>query len=813
MRGLGADLRFALRMMARSPGATAVAVVTLAVAIGANTAIFSVVDGVLLRPLPYQRAARLVSIWEKAPEFPEMSVSYPDYLDWRKSQRAFEELAAFRVTGYTLTGVDRPERLEGRMMSAELVPLVGATPVLGRNFSADEDRPGGEPVALLSDRFWRRRFGADPAIVGRALGLDGRPVRVVGILPAGFNAIHRFAGVDRADIYTPLGQLDPAMARRGNHPGIVVLGRLKPGITLEQARAHLEAIGRALGEPFASNTGVLPALAPLHADLVREVRPTLLLLMGAVGFVLLIAVANVANLALARGSARRREMAVRAALGAGRARLVRQLLCESTLTSLAGGALGVLGALWGVDALAAARADSLPAAAPIQIDLRVLAFSLGVSVAAGILFGLVPALAVSGRLSETLKEADLRASSGTAHARLRSTLVVAEVALALVLLLGAGLSLRSIVHLAHLDPGFRSDGVTTMTLTLPRDRYQGARLRALLAEIEGRLLALPGVDAAALSAGVPLAGGSETSFWVDGRPPPGPSDVAFAVYYPTTSGFHRALGIPLVAGRAFTADDQRPDGLPVAIVDERLASHFFPGRSAVGMHLILGPQRPPVEIVGVARHVAHYGLGVPEPAPFQFYLPWSQFPDDALALMARELNVTLRSQQSKPALLAAVGSVLAGLDRDVPVYEVHEMTELARDALGQRRFALSLLGLFAALALGLATLGLYAVLSFAVSQRTHEIGVRMALGARAGDVRAMVLRQALQLVAVGLALGGLGALALGRVMSSLLYQTSAADPLTLCGVAMTLAAAAGLASFLPARRATRVDPMVALRGE
>jgi len=815
MFGLPQDLRFALRMLRRSPGYAAVSVGTLALAIGATTALYSVIDGVLLRPLPYRDPERLVVIWEKAPSFPEMSVSYPDFLDWRKAQSSFEELGALRVRSFNLTGTGRAERIEGRMMTQTMLPLLGVQPALGRNFTAEEDAPGGPPVALLTWGFWQRSFGRDPRVVGRTIGLDGTSYTVVGVLPRSFHAdTFRYPIVD-GDVYVPLGRIDPLMNRRGSHPGIFATGRLKPGVTLAQARADLESIGRALGEKYESNRVVLPALAPLRSDRVREVRAPLLTLFGAVGFVLLIAVANVANLMLARGSARRRELAIRAALGAGRLRIVRQLLVESALLALVGGAVGVLLALWGVDLLTSARADSLPGGAAINVDGRVLAFSLVISLLTGLLFGLAPALtAASENLHDSLKQADVRTAQGEKQHRLRSLLVVVEVALSLVLLVGAGLSLRGFLRLRKVDPGFRPQQLATAALAIPPQHFPSAPARrAFFEQLAARMAVLPGVATAGLSAGLPLAGSSETSFCTDSQPrPQSGAEVPFAVYYPVTPGYFDALGIGLLGGRRFSAHDTLASA-PVTIIDEVLARRLYPGQDPIGRHLENCNGENPREIVGVVRHVANYGLDGPEPAPYQFYLPLAQLPDDVLANYTGGINLAVRSPRPLSQLAPELAATVATLDRDLPLYDVKPMSQLVSEALGDRRFAMTLLGLFAALALTLATVGLYAVMSYLVTQRTHEIGIRMALGARAADVRRLVVGHGLRLAAIGLLCGALAALALGRVMSALLSGVRPTDPLTFATVVALLASAAALASFVPARRATRVDPMIALRSE
>jgi predicted permease len=813
MRALGRDLRFALRVLWKSPAYAAVSVLTLALAIGVNTAIFSVVNGVLLRDLPYREPDRLVTIWEKAPQFPEMSISYLDFLDWVKGQRSFEALGALRGESYNLTGAGRPERLQVRMVSASFFPLLGVTPQLGRAFLPEEDRGQGTPVALLTHAFWQRHFAGDPGVVGRTFTLDGRPFTVVGVLPRSLRPVSRWGSFPLGDVYVPLALIPERLRLRGNHPGIFGVGRLAPGVTFEQARTDLEGIGRALGAQYDSNRSVLPALAPMHLDMVERVKPTLLVLMAAVVFVLLIAVANVANLMLARGTTRRKEMAVRAALGAGRWQIARQLLIESTITAVVGGAAGVLLALWGVDVLSSARPDSLPLVADIRIDRSVLAFSLVVSVGTGILFGMAPALqAARASLHDALKDGN-RTTAGRGHRRLRGSLVVTEVALALVLLVGAGLLLRTVVSLQSVDLGFRPDGLLTAGLSLPPGKYDDvARLRAFLGRVSDNVRAIPGVKAASVSAGLPLAGASETSFWIEGRPRPAASEIPFAVYYPVSVGYREAMGITLVAGRWFTEADG-PTVARVGIIDDVLARRFFP-QGALGKRLTNVNGENPIEIVGVVKHVVHYGVGEREAAPYQLHFPYLQIPEQVFARTLSNVAVVVRAEELAPdALRAGLTSAVANADPDQPIYDVRTMGSYVHESLAGRRFTLFLLGLFAALALVLAATGLYAVMAYTVSQRTPEIGVRMALGAQSGDVQRMMVGQGIRLAGIGLLLGLALGLAVTRAMRGMIVGVAPTDPLTFGAVAGLLAMVALLASWLPARRATRIDPMIALRRE
>ncbi len=803
------DARFALRLLRKSPAFTLAAVITLALGIGANTAIFSVVNGVLLRPLPYQDPERLVFLWEGAPNFPKMSISLPDFVDWRERQRSFTDLAGYRNgVVYDLTGVDTPERLNARLASASLLPMLGVQPALGRNFLPEEDTRGGPPVAMLSHGFWVRRFAQDPRILGRTLTLSGVPHTVVGVLPADF----RFS-LER-DIWVPLSRSEPQLfEQRGNHPGLYAVGRLKPGVTLEQARADLEAIGHAILEAQSGpKGGVLPKLQLLHDNWVESLRPSLLALMAAVGLVLLIAAINVVNLLLARGTARQRELVIRASLGAGRGRLIRQLLVESAILALVGGGLGLMLALWGVDLLAAARPASIPTATRFAVDGQVLGFTLVLSLGVGVLLGLLPALRASQvSLVETLK--DTGAGSARFRGRARDALVVAEVALALMLLVGAGLLMRTFMRISNLDLGFRPEGVLTLTMSAPESRFPGVdSLRSFPEQVRERLGALPGVRAATYSGGLPLDGFSETSFDVVGQPPVPRSEAPLAAFFVTANNYFETMGTPILEGRGFLPTDLKGSA-PVIVVDEALAKHFFPGRSALGERISLNGGRQVMEIVGVAKHVTAYGPGENEPAPVQFYVPFQQMPDDILPFMGRALSVVVRGDGDANALVPLVRQEFKAIDPDQALADVATMDSLVRRALEQRQFILGLVGLFAALALVLATIGIYSVMSYTVALRTREMGIRIALGARNMDVVRMVVGHGVRLAAIGVVVGAVAAGVLTRLLGSLLQGVEATDPLTFAATALVLAGVAVLASWMPARRALRVDPVQSLRAD
>ncbi|HEY2745781.1 MAG TPA: ABC transporter permease [Polyangia bacterium] len=804
MRTMLTEARHALRLLRKSPGFTLVAVLTLAIGIGVNVAIFSVVQGVLLRPLPFAAPERLVFLWEGTPQFPDMSVSFPDFDDWRKTQHTFVDIAAARGQAYTMTGVGAAERAQARMVSANFLRVLGVRPALGRDFLDAEEQPNAPPVALVSDKFWRERLGGDAGALGRTLTLDGRAFSIVGILPAGF----QYYG--ESPIYVTLAQLDPLdRATRGAHPGMYGIGRLKDGVGIDQARADMTTLGRAIQVASGNmKSQVLPKLWPLQSKHVEDVQTTLWLLLGAVAFVLLIASANVANLMLARGTARSRELAVRAALGADRWALMRPLLVESGLIALIGGALGVVMALWGVDLLVALKPESIPRGSIIKIDRVVLAYSLALTSVTALLCGLVPAIRASrADVHDALKAAGSRGVAGVAHGRLRATLVVAEVALALVLLVGAGLSLRTFQHLSSLDVGFRSEDTFVAALSFSPARYDTPdKVRNVLAEVQRHLASAPGVLNATVAGGLPFNGAPEQSFQIHGDP----QQEHMAVQYMVGAGYLDTLGIKLLAGRDLGAGDG-PKSAPVVLVDETLATKFFGSPSgALGQSISFYTTKQ-AEIVGVVRHVMHYGLEGRVPAQYEFYSPLAQVPDPILPLV-HEVNIAMRGPHA--ATLGAVArTALAAYDSEMPLADETTMEQAIADSIGGRKFAMLLLAVFAVVALILAVVGLYAVMSYMVTQRNHEIGVRMALGANPGDVQRMVVRQGLVLVAIGLGLGLGASLALGKVMATLVNGVGPSDAVTFAAVSLLLTIAATAASLLPARAATRVDPMVVLRYE
>jgi predicted permease len=802
---LAQDVRYALRQLRRSPGFALVAVLTLALGIGANTAIFSVVNGVLLRPLPFREPDRLVRVFS-LDEGKRAAVSPLDFADWRDQARSFEGLAAVNALTLNLTGGGEPERLEGASVSAALFSVLGVRPIAGRTFAPSEDAPGAPRLVLLGEPLWRRRFGADPGLVGRTVLLDGEVYTVVGIVPA---ASAYPAG---AEVWTPLDLSQEARSRGARY--LRVIGRLAPGTAASAAGAEMAAIARRLEEQDPDhNTGFGAAVVPLHQQIVGEVRTPLLVLLGAVGFVLLIACANVANLLLARAIGREGELAVRAALGAGRGRIVRQLLTESLLLALLGSAAGVALAAAAMRAFVAAVPDDLPRVAEVGIDGTVLLATAGAALATGLLFGLAPALQASTPiLVGTLKQGGRGASGHAGRRRASDALVVAEVALAVVLLAGAGLLTRSFTRLLEVDPGFRPERVTTFTVTLPPAKYgKDAQLQAFAAALVERLARLPGAQSAAVVSGLPLSdAGFSLSFTVDGRPAPDPGAEPSAQVRVATPAYFATMGIPLVRGRAFTERDR--DGSPqVVVINREAARRFFPGEDPLGRRVQLGWTRDSVrmggEIVGVVGDVRQFGLDA-APVP-EIYAPYDQFPLDELSAVVR----STADEQDQAAVLAAVWGAVGELDRDLPVYALRTLEELVSESVARPRFYMLLLGAFAAVALLLSAVGIYGVMSYAVRQRTREIGIRVALGATGGRVLRMVLGQGLTLALAGAILGLLAALWVTRLMASLLYGVSPTDPPALAAGAVVLVAVAALACYLPARRAARADPLTAIRAD
>jgi putative ABC transport system permease protein len=811
MRTIWQDVRYGWRSLRKSPGFTVVAVLALALGIGANSAIFSVVNAVVLRPLPYDHPERLLAIQARNEKDGSVSSdeAYPNFTDLRDQCQTCEGMAAYTGATTFLTKPDEePERARGVEASADLLPMLGVKPLMGRYYTREEDQPGASRVVVISNDFWRRSFGANPKIIGEQIPMGSTPATVIGVMPPDF----KFPIEARqADFWMPLA---PMLSRddltRRDYVSLTLLAKRKPGATEAQTEAEIETISRRLQAQYpATNTALLFFVKPLHDDLVGNVRTALFVLLGAVAFVLLIACVNVANLLLARATARAKEISVRTALGASRARIIRQLLTESLLLSLIGGGLGLLFATWGVALLVGASPADLPRAGEIRLDARVVVFTVAVTVLTGLVFGLAPALSASKiDISDALKEGGRSGSDGAARNRLRSALIVAEVALSLVLLVGAGLLAQSFRHLLEVKPGFDPNNLVTMDVVLRRSRYpQEAQRVQFYQDFLQRARAVPGIESVGLVDPLPLGGSFEVwDFQIEGRPPAAPGVNQNADRRVIDGGYFQAMKIPVERGRSF-GDGDRVNAPPVIIINDTLARKYFAGEDPLGKRLVFdgGLISGAREIVGVVGDVRHAGLDA-ETTP-EIYVPFTQIITPRLTVIARASSV------DPTATTSALRGIIRETDKDSPIYNVRTMNGLLSASVARRRFNLILLGSFAALALLLASLGIYGVISYTVTQRTHEIGIRIALGAQPRDVLRMILGQGMILTLIGVAVGLLGALALTRVMSSLLFGVSATDPVTFGLVSLILPAVALVSCLIPARRATRVDPMVALRYE
>jgi len=810
------DLKYALRQLRRSPGFTAVAILTLALGIGANTAIFSVINGVLLNPLPFPQPSQLVAIHENKPNFEGGSISYLNFRDWQKDNRTFSAMAVARPNAFSLTGIGEAEQVNGEFVSSGFFPLLGVQPVMGRNFAPDEDQIGGPPLALVSEGFWTRKLGSEPDVLGKSLTLDGRQYAIVGVIPASFHLL--IPSFRDSAVYVPIGQWNNnLLTNRGAGLGIHGIGRLKPGITLEQARADMDTVTRNLAVAYPGpDKGISAKLVALKAQMIGQARPFLLVLLAAVAFVLLIACVNVANLLLARSTARAREFAIRMAMGAGQARLLRQLLTESLLLAVAGGALGLLVARWGTRATLGVLPAALPRAEEIGLDSRVLIFTMGISLLVGILFGLAPALkARQPNLQETLKEGG-RSASGARH-RVQDVFVVAEMALALVLLIGAGLMIRSLTRLWSVDPGFNPQNVLSFGMSLPPSMMNAKpdAIRAAFRELDRKLAATPGVQAASLTWGaVPMSGDDEWMFWIDGQPKPASNnDMLWTIDYIVGPDYLKTMGIPLQRGRFFSEQDDE-HSQPVAVVDDVFARKYFPGQDPIGRRLNFN-NGAPAEIVGIVGHVKQWGLDVDDSHSLraQVYVPCMQMPDGFVANAPSGSGVLVRADGTVPtaAVFASIRRMSEQMSGQQVIFGEQTMDEIIADSLAARRFLMIMLGTFAALALLLSSVGIYGVISYLVARRTQEIGIRMALGADRTDVARLVLRDGMTLAAIGVGIGVVGAFAVTRLMAKWLFGVSATDPVTFLCISVLLLFVATVACYLPARRAMKVDPMIALR--
>jgi predicted permease len=805
------DLRLGLRMLLKNPGFSAVIVVTLALGIGANVALFSVVNGVLLNPLPFANPDQLVTLDQSKPNFETGAIPLPNFRDLQKENQTFSSMALFRNFAFSLIGAGEAERVSARLVTSDFFSVLEVKPVLGRAFAPGEDEPGAGPVAMISADLWQRKFGGAPDVINKSVTLDDKTYTIIGVLPKTFTLFRR------DDVYVPLGQWNnPALKFRSAGLGLHGIGRLKPGITIAQAQADLSGVMERLAATYPdTNRNNGAKISSLKERMVGGIGPTLWLLLGAVGFVLLIACVNVSNLLLARSTGRTREFAIRAALGAGRWRLLRQSLTESLLLAVIGGGLGLVAASWGTNAALAVLPTTLPRAAEVGLDSRVMIFTVAISLFTGILAGLAPAFRTSRwRLSETLKEGGRGASS--ARGRAQAIMVAVEMALAVVLLIGAGLMVRSLRALWNVDPGFDSDNVLTFSLSLSPAMRTGPpqATRAALRDLNNQIASAPGVQAVSFSAGaIPLAGEDDLFFWIDGQPKPASqSEMSMALVYRVEPGYLAAMGIPLKQGRFFTdQDDERSQD--VVVIDEVFARKHFGDANPIGRRIRQDEQQPQ-EIIGVVGHVKQWSIDADEEQSLQaqLYEPFRQFSDDSMNGLAAGLGVVARYRGPSPPF-EAIRQVVQSRNKQNVVSRPQTMNEVIAASLAQQRFSMILLDAFAVTALLLASLGLYGVISYLVGQRTHELGIRLALGAQRSDVLRLVLGHGMKMALGGVALGIVAALLLTRLLSKMLFGVSATDPATFTVITLLLTTVALLACVVPARRATKVDPLVALRYE
>ena len=802
------DLRYAARIQRKNPAFTVIAIIALALGIGANTAIFSVVNTVLLRPLPYKDPERLVMVWEEATKqgYPRDTPAAANFVDWRDQNQVFEGMAAIVDESFNLTGAGEPERLEGRRVSANLFPLLGVEPQIGRVFTAAEDQPGAQRVVLLSYALWQRRFGGDPGVVGQALTLNGNSHTVIGVMPARFE----FPSKDD-QVWVPVAFTAEDAANRNRHY-LFVTARLKPGVSLQQAQSEMTTIAARLQQQYPESNAELGAVVDsLHEHVVGDIKPALLILLGAVGLVLLIACANVANLLLARAAVRQKEIAVRVALGARRMRLIRQFLTESILLSFLGGLVGLAISYGGLIVLKSFIPENISQAREIAIDLKVLGFTLFVSLATGIIFGLAPAIqAIRFNQIETLKEGGRDAATGGSGKRLRSLLVTAEVAISLVLLIGAGLLINSFLRLRSVDPGFRADNLLTMRIVLPEPKYtQFARREAFYTDVVQRVQALAGVRSAAVTTNLPLyRQGNSISIRIEGRPDPPPNQELVVVTRIISPGYFDTMSIPLLSGRKFTDQDNLDAHNAAVVISETMARRFWPNEDPVGKRISAGRARSDsdwIQVIGVVKDVRQFELTA-EPRP-QMYLSYRQ----AGFFAPRDLVV--KTDVDPTSMAATVRNAVWEIDKDQPVSNIQTMEQILADSIARQRFSMLLLAIFAGVALVLAGVGIYGVMSYSVAQRTHEIGIRMALGAQTAAVLKLAVGYGMKLVIAGIVIGLIAAFALTRVMATLLFGVTATDPTTFTVISLLLILVAAIASYIPARRATKVDPIIALRYE
>lgn len=821
------DLTYGARMLMKSPVFALIAILTLALGIGANTAIFSVVNGVLLNPLPFPHPEQIVSLFVEMPNFKNASISYPNFEDWRRMNRTFSAMAAYRSSGFNLTGHGEPERLHGEMVSAGFFEILGVNPILGRTFSADEDRLGANPTVMITEVLWRLKYGADPNIIGHRMELNGVGRTIIGVVPSSFHLhMQNFQyGGPANDVYVPVGEYnEPAFHNnRSAGWGLDGIGRLKPGVTFAQAREDMDRVSRELAQMYPDINGSKKAnLFPLKEEIVGETRPALLVLLGAVAFVLLISCVNVANLLLARSTVRNREFAIRAALGAGERRIVRQLLTESVLLAFVGGALGLVLAKFGTAAAIAAMPINMPRAEDIRLDLPVLLFTVGISMAAGIAFGLAPALRTSrSNVSSVLKESG-RSLSGV-RSRAQSAFVIGEMAMALILLVGAGLMVRTLFVLWGLNPGFNPHNVVEFSISGPPSFKTGSpdAVRAAWRQLHDKLASTPGVESVSFSFGAtPMQSDDDSDFWIIGRPMPPRSQLPMSLQYVVEPDYLQTMQLSLKRGRFLTSTDNE-HAPAVTVIDESFAAKYFSNEDPIGHYLDLNtdpawPEKyPNPQIVGVVGHVNQWGLDTDATFPLQaqMYLPLMQTPDSALKRFGITLDVYLRTSRPGVPSFEELRRRLLEANGELVVYSAQPMEEIVAHTIAQKQFSMTLLAVFAGIAIVLASIGIYGVLSYLVGQRTSEIGVRMALGAQRMHVLQMILADGAKMTLIGIAIGLGAALGLTQLMSTMLFGVKPTDPLTFAAVAIVLCSIALVACYVPARRAMNVDPIVALRYE
>jgi putative ABC transport system permease protein len=805
------DVRYGFRMLRKSSGFTLVALLVLMVGIGANVAIFSVVDTILLRPLPFREANNLVAVWQNYPTLGAewLWTSPPEYLDYKNRNRVFTSVAGFENDSANLTGGGEPERLTLARVTANLFPTLGVNPLLGRTFSESEEHIGADNVAVISYSFWRRRFGADPGVLGRGIKLDQKSYTVVGVMPGSFQfPVPGTPFTERAELWVPLAFTAHDLQARAESLDVMAVGRLKDGVTLQQAQDDVKRIAtefqRENPNVYNGKIYLITSLRPLASDVVGKVRPMLLVLMAAVGFVLLIACANIANLLLARSTARARETAIRSAIGASGSRLVRQFLTESVLLSGGGGVLGLLAAYWIVRLIAAVGPSQVPRLSELSIHPTALIFTLSVSLITGLLFGIAPAVRLASlNLNSALKEGASQTGTGRRHHRLANTLVVVEMGCSLLLLVGAGLLINSFIRVLRVPPGFNPEGVLVARTSFDKGHYPDREKRmAVEHEIMARIARMPGVQSAALASHLPLVDDRAIGVHAEGADP---TDFRWAQNDLIDENYLRVMGIPLLQGRSFTQGDT-PSTPPVAVINQSMARQYWPGQNAVGKHFDWGPH-PPFTVIGVAADVKISALDADAPATAYMSLYQIQSGASSRAVFI------VRSAMDAGSLATAIRREVWSVDKELPLYDIRTMGEIVATSVAQRRFAVLLLGSFAGLALMLAAIGLYGVLSYSVIERTREMGLRMALGARPIDLLRLVVGQGVRLAAVGVGAGLIASLILTRLISNLLFGVSPLDPITFLAVAGVLLVVAFLATYIPAHRAASVDPMVALRYE